>query len=122
MRIRTAAVAGALLLAPLLTACGTRSGAPISGDATTVAAATCEGIVKGRLKSPDTAEFPGLTSEDHAKTTTLHDTKPWKYKVTGVVDSQNSSGTKVRSDYVCTISSNDNLQMWHLDDMQIAER
>jgi hypothetical protein len=117
MRIRTAVVAASLLLAPLLTACSSGDGAPLSESA----AVMCEDFVKERLKSPGSADFPGVTSPDYAKTTTLHNTKPWKYKVTGVVDSQNSFGAKVRSNYVCTVSTKDD-KSWHLDDMQIADR
>lgn len=81
----------------------------------------CEDFVKQRLKSPASAEFPGTLDSDYAKTTVLSDTKPWKYKVTGVVDSHNSFGAKVRSTYVCTVSTS-NDKTWTLDDMQITER
>ncbi|MFJ4987909.1 hypothetical protein ACIP9H_29410 [Streptomyces sp. NPDC088732] len=117
MRTRTAAVTTALLAAPLLTACGNIDDKPDE----TSAAVMCEDFVKDRLKSPGSADFPGVWDEDYAKTTTLHSTKPWKFQVAGVVDSQNTFGAKVRSTYVCTISTKDN-KTWQLDDMAIADR
>ncbi|WP_340382292.1 hypothetical protein U5640_36305 [Streptomyces sp. SS7] len=85
------------------------------------AAIICEDFVKQRLKSPSTADFPGVTDADYAKTTTLSDTKPWKYKVTGVVDSQNGFGAIVRSAYVCTVSTKDN-DTWTLNDLDMTQR
>lgn len=85
------------------------------------AAVMCEDFVKQRLKSPSTAHFPGVTDTDYAKTTTLSDTKPWKYQVTGVVDSQNGFGATVRSNYVCTVSTKDN-KTWTLEDLNLTQR
>ncbi|WP_435610881.1 hypothetical protein [Streptomyces sp. C10-9-1] len=115
MRTRTAAVTAALLLATL-TACGTED-APMDQ----AAAVMCEQFVKERLKSPGTAEFPSGWDSDYAQTTVLSDTKPWKYEVTGVVDSQNAFGATVRSTYTCTVSTKDN-SAWTLDDMQLTSR
>ncbi|MFJ5059039.1 hypothetical protein ACIP96_06420 [Streptomyces nigra] len=116
MRTRHLPIA-AVLTAALLTACSAGDGKPL-GEA---AAVMCEDFVKQRLTSPGTAEFPGVTDSDYAQTKVLSDTKPWKYKVTGVVDSQNRLGATVRSNYVCTVSTK-NDETWHLDDMQITDR
>ncbi|MFE0142190.1 hypothetical protein [[Kitasatospora] papulosa] len=115
-RTTTAALIAAGLLATL-TACGSGDGKPLDESA----AVMCEDFVKQRLKSPGTAEFPGVTDGDYAKTTVLSDVKPWKYKVTGVVDSQNSFGATVRSNYTCTTSTKDD-DTWTLDDIQLTQR
>jgi hypothetical protein len=118
MRKRHITTAATLLTAAaLLTACSTGDGKPLDE----AAAVMCEDFVKQRLKSPGTAEFPGVTDADYAKTNVLSDTKPWKYKVTGVVDSQNGLGATVRSDYVCAVSTKDN-DTWTLDDMKLTQR
>lgn len=87
----------------------------------TAAAVMCEDFVKQRLKSPATANFPGVTDADYATTKVLSDTKPWKYQVTGVVDSQNGFGATVRSNYVCTVSTKDN-DTWTLNDLDLTQR
>lgn len=110
MRTRHLAATAALLMATLA-ACG--------GDSTPLdqsAAVMCEGFVEKRLKSPGSADFSGVTD---TVITTLSDKKPWKYKVTAYVDSENSFGAKVRNDYVCTISTKDN-KNWTLDDLDIT--
>ncbi|MFE5544575.1 hypothetical protein ACFQ71_12235 [Streptomyces sp. NPDC056534] len=114
-RHTTATLTAALLLA--LTACSSGDGKPLDESA----AIMCEDFVKQRLKSPGTAEFPGVTDSDYAKTTVLSDTKPWKYKVTGVVDSQNGLSATVRSNYECTVSTKDD-DTWTLDDMKLTQR
>lgn len=85
------------------------------------AAVMCERFVKKQLKSPGSADFPGPLDDDYAKTKVLSDTKPWKYKVTGVVDSENSFGAKVRTNYVCTVSTKD-ADTWTLDDIGLTPR
>lgn len=117
MRTPHLAPPAALLAAALLTACSPGDGKPLDE----AAAVMCEDFVKRQLKSPGTAEFPGALDADYAKTSVLSDTKPWKYKVTGVVDSQNSFGATVRNDYVCTVSTKDD-DTWTLDDMQMTQR
>jgi len=96
---------------------GGNDGAPLSESA----AVMCESFVKKNLKSPGTADFPGVTDTDYAKTKTISDTRPWKYKVTGVVDSQNGFGATVRTDYACTVSTKDN-DTWTLDDLDMTPR
>lgn len=117
MRARTNVTAATAALLLTLTACGSSSSEP--SDQT--AAIMCEEFVKERLKSPGSAKFPGATDPDYADIATLHDSKPWRYEVAGYVDSDNSFGAKVRNDYVCTISTEDN-DTWTLDDMELTER
>lgn len=116
MRTRSIAATVTALLTATLVACS-GSGEPLSESA----AVMCEQFVKKNLKSAGSAEFPGVTDADYAKTTTLSNAKPWKYKVTGVVDSDNSFGASVRSDYVCTVSTKDN-DTWTLDDLDLTPR
>lgn len=54
--------------------------------------AHCEAAVEKQLKAPTTAEF--------ASTATGSGT----WEVTGTVDSENSFGATVRSDYACTVT------------------
>lgn len=76
----------------------------------------CHEFVKKQLKSPGTAKFAGVTEYKYK---TLHATKPWKFRITSWVDSQNSFGGVVRNPYVCTVSTKDN-DTWHLDDLQFT--
>lgn len=78
----------------------------------------CEEFVKKRIKSPGSAAFSGVTETDR---TTLNDTQPWKFKIEGHVDSDNSFGASKRNTYTCTVSTKDGDQ-WTLDDMQMTER
>lgn len=116
MRTRTTAAAMTALLTATLVACS-GSDEPLSESA----AVMCEQFVKKNLKSPGSADFPGVTDTEYAKTTRLSTAKPWKYKVAGVVDSDNSFGASVRSDYVCTVSTKDN-DTWTLDDLDLTQR
>ncbi|MFJ4631575.1 hypothetical protein [Streptomyces sp. NPDC088847] len=118
MRTTTATALGLLLLTAGLTAC---SGGSSSTPSHTDAEVMCEKFVKNRLKSPGSARFPGVTDSDYAKTKVLSNAKPWKFTVTGVVDSQNGFGALVRSNYVCTVSTK-NRTSWHLDDMDMHQR
>ena len=62
----------------------------------------CKELVKDRLKSPGSAKFSGM---DHRGDVD-------EYTVTGSVDSQNSFGALIRSDFTCTVrEQGDN---WHL--------
>ncbi|MEU7348341.1 hypothetical protein ABZ778_31450 [Streptomyces bacillaris] len=114
-RTTTALITAGLFLA--LAACGSGDGKPLAESA----AVMCEGFVKQRLKSPGTAKFPGVMDGDYAKTTVLSDTKPWKYKVTGVVDSQNGFGATVRSSWTCTTSTEDD-NTWTAHEVKLVQR
>jgi hypothetical protein len=106
------ALAAATIALPALTACGSSSSKPLDQGA----AVMCEEFVKERLKSPGSAKFSDVFD---TKIKTLSDKKPWKYKVTGYVDSQNSFGASVRNNYVCTISTKDD-KNWTLDDLDMT--
>ncbi|GGJ81989.1 hypothetical protein GCM10011583_11860 [Streptomyces camponoticapitis] len=82
------------------------------------AAVMCEEFVSKSLKAPGSADFSGVSD---TTIETLSDAKPWKYKVNAFVDSQNGFGAKIRTDYVCTISTKDH-DTWTLDDLDTSER
>ncbi|MBY8341982.1 hypothetical protein LXH13_06305 [Streptomyces spinosirectus] len=117
MRVRIAVATLGMSAVAFLTACSSGSADPDGQGA----AVTCESFVKDRLKSPGSAKFPGVTDPDYAKIITVSGKKPWKYQINGYVDSDNSFGASVRSDYVCTVSTK-NGDTWHLDYMRITER
>ncbi|MFD9368789.1 hypothetical protein ACFWA6_13945 [Streptomyces sp. NPDC060020] len=94
-----------------LTACGTS--APADGIEATI---MCEKFVKQRLKSPGSAEFSGA---DETTVTTISGSAPWKYKVAGHVDSQNSFGAKVRNTYDCTVVTDDG-ETWKIDTLNTS--
>ena len=56
-------------------------------------------FVKENLKSPSTAEFPGVSEKDR-HTTSLGG---GKYKIVSWVDSQNSFGATIRTNFSCII-------------------
>ena len=114
MRTRTT-TAAALIAAGLLALAGCSSdGAPLDQSA----AVMCEKFVEKRLKSPGSADFSGVSD---TKIKVVSDKKPWRYLVTGYVDSQNSFGGKVRSNYTCDISTKDD-DTWDLADLELTER
>lgn len=69
----------------------------------------CQNFVKQNLKAPTTAQFPGANAEGVG--TVLQDNGRWG--VIGYVDSQNSFGAMIRSDYVCELSYNGNQVVAH---------
>lgn len=58
-----------------------------------------EDFVEKKLKSPSTAEFPGVTEKDKHIT----DLGGGKYKINSWVDSQNGFGATIRTNFSCTI-------------------
>jgi len=64
----------------------------------------CEAFVKDRLKSPASADFGGVFSGDYQDPNThaVH-LGDGKYKCNGFVDSQNSFGGTVRSNFQLTV-------------------
>lgn len=65
---------------------------PLDGEAG--AKSVCEDFVKGRLKSPGSADFSDVTTSTSGLT----------YTVTGAVDSQNGFGALIRSQFTCVVS------------------
>ena len=57
----------------------------------------CENLVRSRLKSPSTAKFPGTMEAAAAITTYENGNKDWS----GWVDSQNSFGAMLRTEFLC---------------------
>jgi len=58
-----------------------------------------EDFVEKKLKSPSTAEFPGISEKDGHIT----DLGGGKYKIDSWVDSQNGFGATMRTKFTCTI-------------------
>ncbi|MFJ4902916.1 hypothetical protein [Streptomyces sp. NPDC088727] len=113
MRIRVITAALAVLAGASLVACDP---AEPTGQG---AAVMCEKFVKERLKSPGTADFSGV-SDTQIKT--ISGSKPWRYLVTGYVDSQNGFGATVRNTYTCDVSTKDN-DTWSLTrDVDLKQR
>lgn len=80
------------------------------------AAQMAEGFVKQRLKAPSTAVFSNFISED-----TVTEIGNGKFTVTGWVDSENSFGAKIRSNWKCTLHTADG-RTWSGDSVVIDDR
>ena len=76
------------------------------------AAVACQEFVTRRLKSPGSADFPWNFGE----VTSTGDT----FTVRSHVDSQNSYGALLRTNYVCTVE--DRGESWFLVEMDLSER
>ncbi len=76
-----------------------------------------EKFVKDRLKSPSTAEFPGVFDGQQDHVTTLPDNK---YQISSYVDSQNAFGATIRTEFNGVIQQTGELE-WHLDWLKLAE-
>lgn len=85
-----------------------------SGPDQYTARVMCEKFVKDRLKAPASAEF-APDSETH--TLAKGD---GAYKVTAWVDSQNSFGAMIRTNYTCEVSYQGN-DKWRLDSLATDE-
>lgn len=72
-----------------------------------------EEFVKARLKSPASAKFPWY-SEDLVK-----DLGNGRYVISAYVDSQNSFGAMLRTNFVCTVKYIGN-DKWELEDLKIT--
>jgi hypothetical protein len=70
-----------------------------------------EQFAEERLKSPGTAEFPGIME----KIAHVHQIEGNKFKVKSWVDSQNGFGGTVRTKFQCIISLNDEGDRANLD-------
>ena len=68
-------------------------------DAQLTARAACQVAVKEQLKAPSVAKFGPLSE------TTIAKTPAGGWSVQGYVDSQNSFGAMIRSNYVCAVTS-----------------
>lgn len=114
MRSAVATLSAAAVLLTL-TACDASDSRPLDQGA----AVMCEEFIKkdGRLKAPGSAEFSGVSD---TKIKVISDKKPWRYLVTGYVDSQNSFGAMLRNNYSCDISTKDNSN-WTLGRLDFTE-
>lgn len=79
----------------------------------------CKGFVEDRLKSPASAEFPTLDFQAFPRG---QDT----YAIRSYVDSQNSFGAKIRTDFFCEVEWNgkdhSSRESWKLRQLELTER
>ncbi len=77
----------------------------------------CQDFIEKRLAAPATAKWP---SSSEINIATLTGTGRESYRVRGYVDSQNSFGALLRTNYVCDVSfmGKDN---WHLENLTFDE-
>lgn len=73
----------------------------------------CQKFIEDRLKAPGSAKYSGV--EDTKITATSGG-----FKVVGYVDSENSFGAKLRSNYTCVVTTTDG-QEWTLDRLNILD-
>lgn len=86
-----------------VTAFISRSGDDSDPDPGPDAERVCQDFVKKRLKAPATAKFSDVNHSGGVD---------GEYTVTGAVDSQNSFGALIRSDFTCTVK--DDGDQWRL--------
>ena len=119
-------VSSAAVVLLTLTACQEES--PSSGSSSSTKKADeqrfgafeiCKDFVKDRLKAPSTAKFRNFFQDDGEVVVTGSGNGP--YTVTSSVDSQNSFGANLRSNFVCKVT-NTSGDSWHLDNISIAEQ
>jgi hypothetical protein len=75
----------------------------------------CEKSVKAQLKAPSSAKFAPLNQQHISRITR----QEYHYRVQSYVDSQNSFGAMLRSDFDCSVHYDPSTDQWHLDDLQI---
>ena len=88
---------------------------PMAEDEQAGAKSVCREFVKDRLKSPASAKFP---DESEAMATELLSVG---WRVRGYVDSQNSFGAMLRSDYTCDVKLAAD-KKWHTSGVTITTR
>lgn len=93
----------------ILAGCGSEE--PKSEHSKATASVMAEEFVKNSLKSPSSAKFQWYDENQ------VEDLGDGKYKVTSYVDSQNSFGAMLRTNYVCTVKYIGN-DKWSLEDLQ----
>ena len=69
----------------------------------------CEEMTKDRLKAPSTADFSAEQAVLRAG----------RWKVSGVVDSENSFGAKIRGTFRCTGLRTTDGENWHADNVAV---
>ncbi len=80
-------------------------------DRSVMAGLICKDFVKGRLKSPSTADFPFFDKQ-------VWKTDGQKYTVKSYVDAQNSFGAMIRNNWTCEVEylggEDSSLENWQL--------
>ncbi len=87
-------------------------------DNSTMAYIMMEDFVKQRLKSPKSADFPGVFDGrgDHVKYLGNH-----KYRIISYVDAQNSFGATMRNNFIGEIEQNSE-DRWRLISLELFQR
>lgn len=75
----------------------------------------CQQFVGDRLKAPGSAKYSGVEDTKITPTSGTHG-----FKVVGYVDSENSFGAKLRSDYTCVVRTTDGIE-WTLSSLNILD-
>lgn len=83
---------------------------PVSDNRGITAEIMCEQFIERELKAPATAEYADPTTSKDGAT----------YTVSGAVDSENSFGAKVRSQYNCIVTDAGD-DKWTLVDLTLSE-
>lgn len=108
------------LLLLFVTGCGepdpAQKAADEARDRKIMAYVMAQDFVEQRLKSPGSADFPTF-EESFAE-----DLGSGKWRVRSYVDSQNSFGALVRSDFTVLLRDDPNSETWHLEDVTINTR
>lgn len=106
----------ALTVVALITACDDGTGDPKSDVSKQSASVICQEFIKkdSRIKSPGSLKFSGVSS---TTIKVLSTKSPWKYGVTGWIDSENDFGAVKRNRYLCEVSTRDKGDNWHLNDL-----
>jgi len=72
----------------------------------------CQTMVKSRLKSPSTADFPADYRNSVARSGS-------SFTVKSFVDSQNSFGATVRTNYICEVRFDQTDESWNLTSLDM---
>lgn len=85
---------------------------PKKEHSTASASVMAEELVKQKLKSPGSAKFASVYDQQ------ISDLGEGRYRITSYVDSQNSFGALIRTNYVCTVKyAGEN--KWVLEEFQV---
>lgn len=102
----------------LLSGCSSGDDEPSAEDLRYGAFDVCQEFVKARLKAPGTAKFRNYFEDDGEVVVTGSGQGP--YTVRSSVDSENSFGASLRSNFTCTVRNVEG-ERWRLVDVVIDE-
>jgi hypothetical protein len=100
-----------ICLIPALSGCGGEPAA-MSGDDACFAS---RAFIRELLKSPSSAKFASCD------TATIQEVGTDVWKVDSYVESQNSFGAMIRTDFTCTIRHDPSAKMWYKENAALME-